>query len=45
MTKCSVANLLFLRVRSRKVEVNFDGGSITSDAWVVLLPLLDRLLG
>ena len=44
MTKCSVSNLIFPRVKSRKVEVNFDGGSITSDAGVVLLGALDRRL-
>jgi len=45
MTHCTVTQDLFPRCKGRKIETNFDGGDITSDAGVLLLRQLDRELG
>ena len=45
MTHCTVTQDLFPRCKGRKIETNFDGGDITSNAGVVLLRQLDRELG
>ena len=44
-THCRAKPIVLQRHGSRSVEVGFDGGSITSDAGVVLLRDLDRRLG
>ncbi len=45
MTKCYQRTLEFPRVNRRVVEVNFEGGDITSDGGVLLLRQADRFLG
>jgi len=45
MTKCSTPSDLFPTCKSRKVEVDFKGGEITSDAGSLLLRQVDRRLG
>ena len=45
MTKCYQKTFGFPRSNSRSVEVNFDGGDITSDAGVLLLRQADHRLG
>ncbi|GGO76323.1 hypothetical protein GCM10011348_03250 [Marinobacterium nitratireducens] len=45
MTHCTVTQDLVPRCKGRKIEANFDGGDITSDAGVILLRQLDRELG
>lgn len=44
MTHCTATQNLFPRCKGRKIETNFDGGGITSDAGVLLLRQLDREL-
>ena len=45
MTKCSQDQLGFPRCKGRKVEADFSGGNVTSDAGVLLLRQADRRLG
>ena len=45
MTDCSVQPDLFPALKSRKVQVDFQGGEITSDAGGLLLRQVDRRLG
>jgi hypothetical protein len=45
VTECYQRSLEFPRVKRRRIEVNFDGGDITSDGGVVLLREIDRRLG
>lgn len=45
MTKCYQTSIEFPRVKRRKVEANFDGGEITSDAGAVLLRQSDLRVG
>ncbi|WP_409523236.1 IS1380 family transposase [Nitrincola sp. MINF-07-Sa-05] len=44
MTHCTVTRDLFPRCKGRKIETNFDGGDITSDAGAILLRQIDREL-
>ena len=46
MTDCTIAQTLkFSKLNRKKVEVKFDGGSITSDAGLLLLREVDKLMG
>lgn len=45
MPNCTTENICFSPFKRRKIEVNFKGGSITSDAGVLLLREIDRKLG
>jgi len=45
MTDC-FPSLIYLPVfKGRKVEVNFEGGDVTSDGGIVLLQQIDQKLG
>ncbi|MBX3630645.1 MAG: IS1380 family transposase [Nitrosomonas sp.] len=45
MTDCTQRSFDFPEVKKRVVEVNFEGGEITSDGGVMLLRQADRLIG
>ena len=45
MTECTTTTDLFPACKSRKIEVDFEGGDITSDAGSLLLRQVDRRLG
>ncbi|MFC1497104.1 IS1380 family transposase [Verrucomicrobiota bacterium] len=45
MTKCSTQQELFPAYKSRKIEFDFNGGDITSDAGSLLLRQADRCIG
>ena len=45
MTKCSTQPELFPAYKSRKIEFDFNGGDITSDAGSLLLRNVDRRIG
>ena len=45
MTKCTQESFDFPDVKRRSVEVNFQGGDITSDGGVLLLRQIDKRLG
>ncbi len=45
MTKCNTTPDLFPACKSRKIEVDFEGGDITSDAGSLLVRQVDRKLG
>ena len=42
MTKCSTPSIAFSSCKSRKVQANFSGGEITSDAGVLLIQKADQ---
>lgn len=44
MTVCNTKTIDFTRCKNRKVQVNFDGGEITSDAGAVLLSRADKMI-
>ena len=44
MTLCTTKPIEFSRCKSRKVQVNFNGGEITSDAGVMLLHRADKII-
>jgi len=44
MTKCIAQKDLFQPIKSRKIDVAFDGGCVTSDAGVLLLRQADQLI-
>lgn len=44
MTNCIPKDVHFPRCKSRKVEADFSGGDITSDAGILLLRQLDQNL-
>lgn len=45
MPNCTATTDLFPGISRRQIEVNFDGGDITSDAGLLLLRQVDRKLG
>jgi len=45
MTNCNEQRMIFPAVKSKKVELSFDGGEITSDVGSMLLSLMDKKLG
>ena len=45
MTKCVLPSTPLPAFKGRKVEVNFEGGDITSDGGIILLQQMDRKLG
>lgn len=45
MTVCTTKPIEITRCKGRKVQVNFDGGEITSDAWAILLNRADKKIG
>jgi hypothetical protein len=45
MSDCSTERLLFEDIQGKKIEVDFDGGQVTSDAGVLLLREVERRLG
>ena len=45
MTDCTQRSFDFPAVKKRVVEVNFEGGDITSDGGVMLLRQADRMIG
>ena len=45
MTECYQSSLEFPRVKRRKIEVNFEGGEVTSDGGMLLLRSVDRQIG
>lgn len=44
MTVCTTKTIEFSRCQRRKVQVNFEGGEITSDAGAMLLKQADKLI-
>lgn len=44
MTVCTTKTIGFTRCKNRKVEVNFNGGEITSDAGAILLSRADKVI-
>ena len=44
MTKCTTKTIVFTRCKRRKVQADFTGGDITSDAGVMLLGEVDKKL-
>ena len=44
MTICTTKSIEFTRCKRRKVQANFGGGEITSDAGVMLLSEVDKKL-
>lgn len=44
MTLCTTKPIEFSRCKSRKVQVNFEGGEITSDAGVMILRRADKII-
>ena len=44
MTQCTTKKKLFQPVKSRKIDLAFDGGCVTSDAGVLLLRQVDKQL-
>jgi len=45
MTVCSTKTIEITRCKGRKVQANFNGGEITSDAGALLLKLADKMTG
>lgn len=45
MTECTQGSFAFPACRCRLINAQFDGGNITSDGGVLLLPQADCLLG
>jgi len=45
MTNCTTKNIYFSPSKRRKIEVNFKGGDVTSDAGILLLREVDQKLG
>ena len=45
MTDCNTQSLLFSSLSSKKIQADFNGGSLTSDAGALLLRELDRRIG
>ena len=45
MTECNRQRVLFSSLRRQKVEADWNGGSLTSDAGAVLLRETDRRIG
>ncbi len=44
MTNCNTNSIEFTRCKRRKVQANFSGGEITSDAGVMLLHQVDKII-
>ena len=45
MTNCITSTYQFSKLKNRKLEVNFTGGDISSDAGALLLREADKKLG
>lgn len=45
MTVCNNQNVEFIKCKGRKVQANFNGGEITSDAGALLLRQADKMIG
>lgn len=45
MTLCTTKTIEFTRCKNRKVQANFNGGEITSDAGAMLLNRVDKIIG
>ena len=45
MTKCTTKTIEITRCKGRKVQANFNGGEITSDAGAILLNRADKMIG
>jgi len=45
MTDCNTQPLLFASLGSKKIQADFKGGSLTSDAGALLLRQVDKKLG
>ena len=45
MTLCTTKTIEFTRCKNRKVQANFNGGEITSDAGAILLNRADKIIG
>jgi len=43
MTLCNTKPIEFSRCKSRKIQLNFDGGEISSDAGAILLNRADKM--
>jgi len=44
MTLCNTKTIEFSRCKNRKIQLNFDGGEITSDAGAILLNRADKMI-
>ena len=44
MTLCTTKTIEFSRCKSRKIQLNFDGGEITSDAGAIFLNRVDKMI-
>ncbi len=45
MTQCTQDPMQFSRLKGKKIQADFDGGAITSDAGAVLLREVDKRIG
>jgi hypothetical protein len=45
MTDCNIQPMLFASLNHKKIQADFNGGSITSDAGALLLRELDKRIG
>jgi len=45
MTDCTIQPLLFSSLKSRKIQADFNGGALTSDAGALLLREVDKRIG
>ena len=45
MTRCTLTKLEIPAPKGRKIEINFGGGSVTSDGGILLLSQIDKKLG
>ncbi|MHB9071816.1 MAG: transposase [Sedimentisphaerales bacterium] len=45
MTDCNTQPLLFSNLKNKKIQADFNGGSLTSDAGAVLLREVDNRIG
>jgi hypothetical protein len=45
MTQCTTDSMSFSRLRGKKIQADFNGGAITSDAGVLLLREVDKRIG
>jgi hypothetical protein len=45
MTDCNIQTMLFASLNHKKIQADFNGGNITSDAGALLLRELDKRIG
>ena len=45
MTECITESLLFSKLKNKKIQADFNGGTLTSDAGALLLREVDKKIG